>query len=207
MFKEKLLALMGEEKPYSWAAKHNIAKSTMHNIIKSGRAPGADQLLKISKAANVSIDWLLSDERIQESETMPPSSVADSNSDIIWLAVIGENNLINEKRMPFSNKWISHYSSDSKNLMIAFQPNDSMEPTLSKNDLLLIDKVAIDIHHAGLYLVKNNNSIETKRIQCGINNEIILGNDNKKYKDIAISNKDIEDLNIMGKVVMFFHGL
>lgn len=161
MFKDKLLSLMGDERPYSWAAKHNIAKSTMHNIIKSGRAPGADQLLKISLATNVSIDWLLSDETIQEREFKPVSSIVDSKSDIIWLAVIGENNLTGKKRMPFSKDWIAHYSSASNNLTIAFQPNDSMETTLSKNDLLLIDGDETDIHHAGLYLIKNNNSIIT----------------------------------------------
>ncbi len=205
MFKERLLKLMQGEKPYSWASKHGIAKSSMHNILKSGRPPGADQLIKISSATGVTIDWLLTGEK-SLTTSMFDEAGKNKADDLIWLTIVGQNNLTHKDRMPFSQEWLSHYSTELNNIVVVFQSGDSMEPTLSKNDLLLIDKSKKDISHAGIYVVKNNDSYEAKRIQFGKTSEILLGNDNSRYTDITIKKEGQKQLCIIGKVIVFFHG-
>lgn len=206
LFKERLLKLMQGEKPYAWASANGIAKSSMHNILQSGRPPGADQLIKISNATGVSIDWLLKGE-----ESSFPSTAGEvekhKSDDLLWLTVAGHSNLTHKDKMPFSIQWLSHYTSELDNIVVVFQTGDSMEPTLSKDDLLLVDKSKNDISNAGIYVIENKGSHEAKRIQRGMGDEVLISNDNSRYANMTVKKQDRAQLNIIGKVVYYFHGL
>lgn len=59
-FIHRLKYLIGDEKPYPWAARIGITQATFNRMWKEGVAPKADTLLLISEKTDCSIDWLLS---------------------------------------------------------------------------------------------------------------------------------------------------
>lgn len=61
-FIQRLKYLIGDEKPYPWAARVGITQATFNRMWKDGVAPKADILLLISKKTGCSIDWLLTGE-------------------------------------------------------------------------------------------------------------------------------------------------
>jgi len=58
-FLQRLQYLIGDEKPYPWAARIGITQATFNRMWKEGIAPKADILLLISEKTECSIDWLL----------------------------------------------------------------------------------------------------------------------------------------------------
>lgn len=70
----RLKILIGDEKPYPWAAKVGITQATFNRMWKDGVAPKSDTLLLISEKTGCSIDWLLTGEgemRLGSATTQP----------------------------------------------------------------------------------------------------------------------------------------
>ncbi|RQT68106.1 XRE family transcriptional regulator [Burkholderia cepacia] len=83
---------------YSWAEPHGFNKQTLYNMISNQRVPGLEMLRKFSRAANVSIDWLLGE-------------------DILWpqgkfAALVAEAALVGEARIKQGDAQTSGGSAD-----------------------------------------------------------------------------------------------
>ena len=61
-FHSRLRQLVGQERPYSWAARVGISKGAFTRIWREGTVPSAELLLRIREHAGVSLDWLLTGE-------------------------------------------------------------------------------------------------------------------------------------------------
>jgi len=71
-FVERLLSVIGEEKPYTWAARVQIPKSTLHNCLSNKSVPSAKYLLRISETTGRSINWLLTGSEKAGGKPHPP---------------------------------------------------------------------------------------------------------------------------------------
>lgn len=82
-FSDRLLMLIGDAKPYSWAAKHGMARASMFNVLNNNGLPSANQLIKISESTGVSTDWLLTGKgpKYKNEKTASPAQ-APGNFDI-----------------------------------------------------------------------------------------------------------------------------
>ena len=58
-FHARLKSLVGNEQPFSWAARVGISKGAFHRIWNEGTIPGPDHLVRIQEVTGISIDWLL----------------------------------------------------------------------------------------------------------------------------------------------------
>jgi phage repressor protein C with HTH and peptisase S24 domain len=213
-FTERILEIIGEDKPYSWALRYDIAKSSIHNILKTGRPPGAEQLLKISHAANVSVDWLLTGHEFKT------ESLTDGNDDEI---IEKENRILdipiiyppstNDKLMqkleytalPFSKVWLNKLTENTDKLAIIFQYGDTMEPTIVEGDLLLVDTSTNKVTQDSIYAVNCENIYAARRLQKNIDGSIVIRCDNIRYGEQLVDSKKITGLEIIGKIIMNFH--
>lgn len=58
-FLSRLTQLIGDKKPFRWAAEVGISKGAFDRIWNKGTVPSAELLVRIYNATGVSIDWLL----------------------------------------------------------------------------------------------------------------------------------------------------
>lgn len=87
-------------------------------------------------------------------------------------------------------------SASARSLQLLTCVGDSMEPTLSEGDSVLVDVSQKTPSSDGIYAVVMNNRVFIKRIQF-IPDGFLLLSDNPKYQPITVSDADC--LNIVGR--------
>ena len=88
-----------------------------------------------------------------------------------------------------------------KDAAIIHVVGDSMEPTLSSNDLILIDMSVNSIVADGIYVIRVNDVVHVKRLQSNIDSSIEIISDNNVYKSFNVGT---DELKIIAKVVLEF---
>ncbi len=61
-FWERLRMLIGKERPFTWAIRVGIPKSTFSNCMNNGQILPLKHLLKVVEATGVSLTWLITGE-------------------------------------------------------------------------------------------------------------------------------------------------
>lgn len=61
-FYERLKLLVGDDKPFAWAARVGLSKGAFNRVWNQGTIPSHEGLVKIKTATGVSLDWLLTGE-------------------------------------------------------------------------------------------------------------------------------------------------
>lgn len=91
-------------------------------------------------------------------------------------------------------------SANPKHLAIIGVKGDSMTPTLSDNDVVMIDTSKRDLSFDGLFVLKDGGaSLLVKRIGRGSKSgSVILISDNRTYPP---TERDVADIQVVGKVV------
>lgn len=78
---------------------------------------------------------------------------------------------------------------------------DSMEPTLSEGDLILIDMSHRGVKDNAVYVLQLNGSLLVKRIQHKLDGSVIVKSDNAIYEPEQIGAEAVDLLNVIGRVV------
>lgn len=91
-------------------------------------------------------------------------------------------------------------SSHPRHLAIIGVKGDSMTPTLSDNDVVMIDTSKTDLSFDGLFVLKDGGaSLLVKRVGRGSRSgTVTLISDNRTYRD---TERAVEDIEVVGKVV------
>lgn len=78
--------------------------------------------------------------------------------------------------------------------------DDSMAPTILNGSHVTVDLLDISLNQGSIYAFEINNQIVPRRIQYGLNNEIMLLPENTKFKMLTLPKNDINKLQIIGRV-------
>lgn len=106
--------------------------------------------------------------------------------------------------LAFRSDWVKNTLGIPKeNLALISVLGDSMEPTLSEGDLLLIDLRATHIQDNAIYVLSFNSSLLVKRIQQKLDRTVIVKSDNTIYDPEIITPDKLDSLVIVGRVVWY----
>ncbi len=93
------------------------------------------------------------------------------------------------------------------NLAVLSAYGDSMAPTFSDGDLLLIDRGVTDIRLDAVYVLALNNELYIKRVQRRITDgAVIIKSDNPLYDPVVVNNGERQNLEVLGRVVWAWNG-
>lgn len=84
------------------------------------------------------------------------------------------------------------------NLKIIRITTDSMAPTFTPGSLLIYNMDVREYQGEGVYLVKNNGYVQTKRMQKIAATTYLLKSDNQHYEDVSCPESELE---ILGKAI------
>ena len=98
-----------------------------------------------------------------------------------------------------STNYLYQLGVSRKDAAIIHVVGDSMEPTLSSHNPILIDMSVNNVVADGIYVLRINDAVHVKRLQANIDDSIEIISDNSVYKTF---NVNTDEVKIIAKVVL-----
>lgn len=218
-FSKRLEEVIAQESVRSFARKCGMADTTVRQYVSGRSEPTLSNLLKIARTKGVSLAWLAAGEGPKcttpgdttvESQTPYNGSqaFADEYALIPGYHVqvsTGNGSAFNgeevRRHLAFRHKWIKFRGLQANKLAVVFAKGDSMEPTINNNDTLLINLDETRLTDGSIYVLRLGDDLYAKRLQVRPDGGVRLISDNREYDPLDVAHDDLEQLNIIGKVV------
>lgn len=108
------------------------------------------------------------------------------------------------QRRAFPRKWLKRRGFNENDLAIFWGTGDSMEPTISNNDTLVVHLGRTRPVDGHIYVVRNFDQFLVKRLQV-LPGALLLLCDNKRYQPIELTNDELHTFELVGQVVHIAH--
>jgi phage repressor protein C with HTH and peptisase S24 domain len=186
------------------------------NYEKGSSSPSADFLVKVlEENPEISPAWLLTGEgpmlRQSDNDSACFSAQECLSGDFALVprynvcvssgggAVIESEQVVDY--LAFKRNWISEMGLQVDRLALVTAIGDSMSPTIQEGNLLLVDLSQTHVQDGAIYTLRMDSTLVAKRLQRKIDGGIIVKSDNPDYSDLFVDVKDLNMLNIVGRVV------
>ncbi|WP_324042785.1 S24 family peptidase [Aeromonas caviae] len=110
------------------------------------------------------------------------------------------------RHLAFRRKWLRWRGFDEKELAIVWSKGDSMEPTISNNDTLVVHLGRTRPVDGHIYVVRNDDQLWVKRLQV-LPSAWLLLSDNKHYQPIEVPKDEQHTFEVIGQVVHIAHDI
>lgn len=199
-----------------FAKKADIPASTFQGYLQ-GRSPHPDHLLRLRETYGVSIDWILSGdgpvylgEGVSGGGGGKQGTAADE--DFVHIpryevaASAGGGAIVHSEQvadyLSFRADWVrSTLGVSIRDLALISVIGDSMEPTLSEGDVVLLDMTTKSVLDGSIYALQLNGGLLVKRIQRKLDGSVVVKSDNARYDMEVVSEDKADRLKIIGRVV------
>ena len=191
--------------------------------LETGGAVSTGRLVQLAIALNVRPEWLVSGEeprrwgqpKLQSIDGTHPSKEAPyqdapfSNQYTLVpryavhaSAGVG-NEIIQEDvldRLAFKQDWLHKRGLSPESLGIIYAVGDSMQPTFSDGDVLLLDLNQKRAQDGKIFVLRSEEYLYVKRLQI-LPGRIQIVSDNPKYQPFEVTSDDADLWSIIGQVV------
>lgn len=82
-----------------------------------------------------------------------------------------------------------------------YMRGDSMEPTLTEEDELIIDTNIRRVDVSGIYAISIGDAIMIQRVQRRLDGSLVVKGDNPRYEPTTLTGSEVTKLNIVGRMV------
>lgn len=226
LLRDRIRQLIGNGSARKFASMAGIPPSTLQRVLEGGR-PNVDILVAIAQAGGVTVDWLATGEGpkwraelVAEAERV--LSVAEGGdgdlpagvdlTDFVFLprlevrAGAGAGAAVHSEQvvdfLAFRAAWVrQRLGLDPRDLVLIEAVGDSMEPTISSGDLLLIHTGEPRVRDNAIYAIGVDGDLMVKRIQRRMDGTLLVSGDNPAYKPDEIPPGRAGELRVIGRVV------
>lgn len=179
----------------------------------------SDWAVKIAGSYGLSTDWILTGEgsMTRESgvaEASPAYNATKIREEYVYVpqydvqasaghGAIAENEMVVD-HLAFKRDWVKNkLGADPKALVLITTVGDSMEPTIHEHDLLLLNTAQNEVREDGIYCIKNEFTLQIKRIQRLMGGELAVKSDNTAYQPFSVKPDQMGLLEVIGRVVWY----
>ncbi|ASC70407.1 hypothetical protein XM38_013450 [Halomicronema hongdechloris C2206] len=187
-FPMRLRQALGDQSIRGFARECGFSDTVLRQYLNGQSEPTRPALLAIARTANVNLEWLAAGPATTKASATSPAE-----------------KYTYKDPLAFQTDWLQKEFPDSfDNLLLTQMPDESMEPTLHRGDLVLVDTSDRDldtISH-GIYLLKLGDRILVKRLQYVVGKVLRVLSDHSAYETFSIGLPDESNhLSLMGKIV------
>lgn len=218
-FGHRIRKVRGGKSLTEFALGFGIHKNTLARYEKGEGVPDAAFLAKLCQIYRISPTWILTGQGPQlVSETVVNAgAITDAEGldpDIyVYIPLYnvvasgGDGNFLEGEEvvdaMAFKREWIrSELRANPKDLVLVMMTGESMEPTLGKDDVLLVNRRVGSARSDGIYLMRSGDALLVKRLQFLPDGETRVISDNPAYEPFTVHPSDGDsDFKIVGRVV------
>lgn len=176
--------------------RSGLSRRALGEILGGARDPTASQIAAIAKAGPVSNDWLLTgverdgDTVYVQIRSARPAAGAGSTSDADW--IVGT--------LPLSGPWARSLG-PLENLSAVRVRGDSMEPTLSDGDDVLVDVAVGQPKRDGLWVLDVRSELKVKRLEFLASGALRIVSDSPKYQPEIVPPDQVDGVRLVGRVL------
>ncbi len=229
-FVSRLKEALAAEGIPEWGAGVRLAKmakvtpKACSKWLNGESMPGGTKMLALAGALSVRVEWLeYGRGEMREAVTaqpvdhrIPPRefNLQDDKSytGVLQLTARGstgsdDDNSHVEIRgvLAFKTEWLRANRLNTKHLDVIYADGHSMEPTINGGDVLLIDESKIEPRDGQIFALQSNSkgTIVKRLVRSDFNGWIIRSDnpDKAKYGDQILSDEEINEVRIIGRVV------
>lgn len=203
------------------AAKSGIPLRSLGNLV-GGQAPNVIQLVRIAEACGVSVDWLATGrlpvhplERLEPLQDTSPVVAAGCMEGYVLVprydvrASAGGGSVVHSEQvvdhLAFKADWVrNRLGVNPAHLLLLEAVGDSMEPTISDGDLLLVSTYEPRIRDNAIYALNVSGDLMVKRVQKKLDGTLVVSSDNPRYSAEEVEARNSDLLRVIGQVL--WHG-
>lgn len=213
---ERLAEIRGSKSQGAFADELGIHKNSLGHYERGNRVPDAEVLLKLV-GMGFDANWILTG----KGSPRPEARSVNLNQDLEKLkrldeefalipgynvqVAAGHGSIAGDesptRELAFRRKWLRFRGFNESDLALVFAKGDSMEPTISDNETVMVDTSEKKLRDGHIYVIRNVDHLLVKRIQTLWNDGVQLLSDNKEYPPQEIPLQDLQNLEVIGKVV------
>jgi phage repressor protein C with HTH and peptisase S24 domain len=111
--------------------------------------------------------------------------------------------------MQLSDKWVSRNLpgvSSRANLAVISAIGDSMAPTFSDGDILLVDRGVFELKMDAVYVLAKNDELFVKRVHRKLGGGVEIKSDNPLHGSEVVEDPESVGLRILGRVIWAWNG-
>jgi phage repressor protein C with HTH and peptisase S24 domain len=178
---------------------------------------------RIAEAANVTLDWLVSgrlpvhhlDTLDQFREAATDGAMVGESDGFVLIprfgvaASAGAGSMVEADAIDgfisFRESWVRRtLGLNPKRLALISAEGDSMRPTITEGDVLLIDTSIRRVRDSAIYVLRLDGVLLVKRLRLRMDGSVDVISDNPAYQPELLTATHVESLSIAGRVV--WHG-
>lgn len=207
-FSDRVKEVLGERSARSFARSVGLSEGAIRALLSGGR-PTLDTLLAIVGGTGVELKWLATGEGPKFASGAEPASddtVRIPYLDVRAAAGSGATGDSGEAigTFAFPSSFLRSMGVNPANLRVLTARGDSMLPTISDGDPLVVDVSASRIGGAAIYVLVRDGEVIVKRAERRLNGSILVTSDNDRYPPEEINDASGIALNVAGRVI--WHG-
>lgn len=196
--------------------KINVSDRTISNYERGERKPSVDYLTLLYEHLNANPVWLISGKgEMFADKTASNMPAKFSIEDFLFIPKLvlkpsaGNGTIVDledvEDYIAFQKEWFNRHIHAPKNSLAVMTANgDSMEPTIRNGDMLLVDTSQSQARTDNIYIIRIDDCLVVKRVQCIPGQKIQVISDNKNYDTYTLDLSDeSQSISIVGKVVWY----
>ena len=216
LFSDRISHLADSHKSVSaFAREIGVSESVVRKWRDGTSEPSRKNLEAIAKASGVNIEWLVLGTGFMTGSDAPQAvqeeaeSIHDEYAFIPGYniqvsagpgAIAGEEEV--SRRLAFRHKWLKFKGLNEKDLVVVFAKGDSMEPTISDNNTIMVDTSDTSPQDGRMYVIRVDGHLVVKRTALVPGQGVKLISDNKIYGEQLVKFDDNNpDLEVIGRVV------
>lgn len=207
-FAVRLNEMLNGESLRSFARRTNLSETAIRKYSTGESTPNLERLVAIAQAGGVSVQWLATGERLEHKETEPQGKMEDE-----FVLIPGYNIQVScghgainceqlepSRHLAFRRKWLKYKGFNEKDLAIVWAKGDSMHPTISNNDTLVVHIGRKKISDGNIYVLRNDDQLWVKRVQVTPTSWELIS-DNEHYDKISVPKDEQHTFEVVGQVV------
>lgn len=193
----------------SLAEKLSVTQGSIAHWLSGRRKPDTDVIASILKAVGIKEITINADGSAAENKTQNKNNKNNFQIEVLDITASAGAGYLNSdvkeviKLIEYDSEQakILFKGIDANNLKVINISGDSMQGTFESGDSIYVDVSKKEFNGDGIYVFTFGKSLYVKRLQI-IKDKLIVISDNKKYKEWDISEDEIDQLYIHGKVML-----
>jgi len=210
-FGERLKQAIGADKPYAFAKKCGVSESLLRKYLSGASVPSVEKAWAMAKTAGVSLDWLAGGEG--GIRPVGSSNKAGDSEEGTYAYIplydarcSAGHGTWNEEAKVLTMLAFTAYSLRKQGLnpsrLSAIRVDgDSMAGLLEDGDTVMIDHGRNQLEAEAVYVIRLDDHLYAKRLQRLFDGSVRIISENKAYGDVVVSKAQLNDLEIIGRVV------
>ncbi len=189
------------------------SQGRLSNYERGTREPKLADILTLARVLNVRPEWLLTGELPQHAHDVEVDEAKEGRDSGEFplipqyspVASMGKGSEAQEecveRHLAFRREWLVREGLFPDALSLIRAEGDSMEPTLSDGDMLLVDHTKREVVDGRLYAIRLDMRLYAKRLQLLPKQRILVKSDNPNVENIILDSDVVEEAEIIGRIV------